>query len=147
MMIDITKICSTTFEEVFIAKDIVNEFAKYAEEAKEMSKLIRETHKCFGIGENEIQIFSDEKNNMKHWLKQCGVWFVKNEENTQEFGLNLAPAIIYEFLKREYMLKEKYVDEKHEMYACYVKAAETIKYFRIFVEFTKECAKLKKTQQ
>lgn len=137
-MLEITKICSISFEKISLAKQIVCELEKLAREAQEMSKLIHKTHKCFGIGESEVKLFVDKENDLYHCLKQCGVWVLKNKHNEKIYGLNLAPTVIYECLKCEFMLQKKYVNSNHRDYIYYENSMETLKHFRKFIEFTKK---------
>ena len=133
-MVEINKLLNISFDEVEIARKILVDLEQFAEEAKSTSKLIYETYKCFGVGEASVQIFVDPKSKNAHYLKHCGVWFMKNAETEKEYAMNLAPSIIYQYYKCEYMLG--FINSQHKDYQSCITATETLKYFREFVDYT-----------
>ena len=142
-MVEMNKLLSINFEEVEIARKIVADLEQFAEEAKSISKLIYETYKCFGVGEASVQIFVDPKTKNVHYLKHCGVWFVKNAETEKEYAMNLAPTIIYDYYRCEYKLS--FINSQHKEYQSCITAAETLKHFREFIDYTiKKNTELKK---
>ena len=133
-MVEMNKLLSINFEEVEIARKIIVDLEQMAEEAKSISKLIGETYKDFGIGQTSMRVFVDPKTKNAHYLKHCGVWFMKNAENEKECAMNLAPTIIYDYYKCEYMLS--FINSQHKDYQRCITAVETLKHFREFVNYT-----------
>ena len=133
-MVEMNKLLSINFEEVEIARKIIVDLEQMAEEAKSTSKLIRETYKDFGIGQTSMRVFVDSKTKNAHYLKHCGVWFVKNAENEEECAMNLSPTIIYQYYKCEYMLS--FINSQHKDYRNCITAVEILKHFREFINYT-----------
>lgn len=122
-MIDLAKINTLTADEVLV----VNGLQKVAEEAKKASELIHKTYRCFGIGEEKIEVWSDEYN--AEYLTYDGVWQARYLHQT--YDVKCTPDGIFEYFKSEYLVSEGYADDYENE-----EKAHICKYFRTFLKKT-----------
>lgn len=124
---DIQKIMGLTPDEVLVAAQL----KELAEEAKELSALIRETYRSFAFGEDKITVWNEAGN--YEYLTYGGVLQVRYLR--QSYDIECTPEGIFN------ILKTKYFFDAQELTDCEKKEMQKkFKYFEAFVERTKERA-------
>ena len=129
-MIDWEKIKAITPDEVIIFAEL----QKLAVEAKEAAKLIRETYRYFGIGEEKITVWKDYHNT--EYLTYTGVWQARYLHQT--YDVECSAEGIFECFKAEF-LANYFKNEEFENQEITEKAM-ICRYFRNFLRTTQEKA-------
>jgi len=124
---DIGRIMQLTPEEVFA----VVKLQELATEANEAAKLIKETYRCFGIGEEEIEVYEDRDGYNHEYLTHSGLW--KARYLHQTYDVYCTPEGIFECFKAEYFTQMGVCNLSHQTRDL----AEAARYFRSFINKTR----------
>ena len=131
--IDMEKINSLSREEIIV----VNGLQKIAEEAEVAAELIRNTYRCFGIGEDKIKVRYDKYNT--EYLTHDGIW-QQRSLGSQTYDVPCTPEGIYQYFKAEYMVENGLADDNETM-----EMNEICKCFRGFLIWTEKKAEKQKS--
>lgn len=125
-------IMSLTADEVRVASCL----QKAADEAKEAAELVRKTYRCFGIGEEKIEIWHDSERNNFEYLTYTGVWQARYQNYACE--VECSEDEIFKCFKAEYLLENGFVRECDIGFSAEERELKrTCEYFRKFLENTR----------
>jgi len=130
---DISRIMQLTPEEV----SAVVQLQKLANEANEVAQLIKETYRCFGISEEQIEVWQDRDGYNHEYLTHNGIWQARYLHQT--YDVSCTPEGIFDCFKAEYF---------KQMGVCNLslqtrELAEAAEYFRSFINKTRRMAEAK----
>ena len=116
---------------------LLNDLVSVAKEAKEESKMIYQAYKnAFGIGENTIEVWSDDYN--AEYLTHDGVWQARYLHQT--YDVKCSPNEIYQLFRGEYLIQNGYAEEIGSD-GCLTeegKQKQIAGYFRSFIRRSKQ---------
>lgn len=125
-MFNLEKIMKLNAEEIAI----VNGLQEVAKEAKEHVELIHKAYRCFGIGEDKIEVFRDGNN--FEYLTHDGIWQARYLH--QEYNIKIDVDTIYDYYRAAWLVKNGYADDcKDSFLTDYGNKNRICGYFRSFV--------------
>lgn len=126
MSIDIEKLTSLTADEIQIAIGL-NEVAK---EAEKHANIILKAYRCFGIGENRIEVWHDEIDNSEY-LTHNGIW--EGKHLGQLFKVKVSKNDIFKIYASKWLINNGYIKPSDDFFAEHADRKLTASYFRDFV--------------
>lgn len=127
------KISNLTADEIIVAVEL----SEVAKEAKEIFELIRSTYKCFGIGQDIIEVWRDRDGYNHEYLTHDGIWQARYLHQT--YDIRCSPDCIYEYFRAEYLVENGFVPEYEGNQPTEAGEKKLIcRYFRSFIEKTRE---------
>ena len=129
----IEKILDLTADEIIVAVEL----QKVAKEAADVAQLIRDTYHCFGLNEDQIEVYRDHDGCNREFLTHDGVWLARYLH--QSYNVDCSTTIIYEYLRAEFLVNNGYMPEYEGNILTDIGEKKLIcSYFRKFVELTRK---------
>ena len=130
---DMNKIMELTVDEVIADAELNN----LAQEAKEISKLIYDNYKCFGIGQSYIELLNDGYN--AEYLTHFGQWHASYP--WQDYIVTCTPNGIFKAMKVNYLYEKGVALKPNTLYMV-----EGYKYFMSFVKRLRKEVEMKQRE-
>ena len=134
MMTGFGKVVDFTADEIILIHDLY----EVAVKAKQDCATIRQKYRCFGMGEQSIEVWQDRDGYNFEYLTRDGVWQARYLH--QKYDIAITEESLYELYKKALMVTKGYIrlDFNNNDFERECIEAELIsRYFNNFVERTK----------
>lgn len=127
-MFNLEKIMKLNADEILI----VNALQEVSKEAKQHVELIHNSYRCFGIGEDKIEVYRDGNN--VEYLTHDGIWNARYMH--QEYNVAVDEDTIFDYYRAKWLAENGYANDDSFSSRDCQKKKKVCEYFCSFVNRT-----------